>query len=87
VAWFGGQNLSQPDLDGPVNKPDLSTGERGEFVTKNLGIGLNLGVERSSPRDLSSNGRERVARKNLRNVADAGGGQAKTAVNRTERSG
>ena len=77
------KTLRQPDLDGPVNKPDLSTGERGEFVTENLGFDLNLGVDRASPRDLSLNVIERAARENLRSVGDTGGKRKSAAVNKT----
>jgi hypothetical protein len=51
-------------LDGAVNKRFLSTGETGELVRVNVGFDLNLGVDRATPRNLSSNGRERVERKN-----------------------
>jgi hypothetical protein len=51
-------------LDGAVNKRVLSTGETGEFGSKNLGGDLNPGVERAVPRDLSSNRREGALCKN-----------------------
>ena len=57
-----------------VNKPFLSTGETGEFVSENVGFGLNPGVELAPPRRLLSNWRDRPARKNLPNVADTGYG-------------
>ena len=66
--------IRYPALDEAVNKRDLSTGETGEFASKNLGLGLNPGVGHAVPRCLSSNWRERAARKNLRNVGDTGEG-------------
>ena len=69
---FGKLPDPHPALDEAVNKRFLSTGETGEFASKNVGFGLNPGVERAPPQDLSSNRRERAARKSLRNVADTG---------------
>ena len=63
-----------PALDGAVNKRFLSTGETGEFVTENVGSGLNPGVELAPPHRLLSNRRDRPSRKNLPNVADTGYG-------------
>jgi hypothetical protein len=59
-------------LYGAVNKYDLSTGETGELVPKNLGFGLNHGVERAPPRCHISKWRESCPGKNQRNVADTG---------------
>jgi hypothetical protein len=70
-------------LDSAVNKRLLSTGETGEFARGNAGFDLNLGVDRAAPRCLSSNRRERVARKNLRNVGDTGEKTKNAAVNKT----
>src|SRR5580658_7950970 len=61
-------------LNPPVNKRLLSTRETGEFASKNVGSGRNLGVEFECPRSLTSNQRERTARKKSRNVADTGEG-------------
>jgi hypothetical protein len=45
-------------LDGAVNKRDLSTGETGEFASKNAGFDLNPRVERAVPRTLLSSRRK-----------------------------
>jgi hypothetical protein len=44
------------------------------------GVGHNLGVQIGHPRNLSSNGREGAARKNLRNVGDTGTARKSNAV-------
>ena len=59
-------------MDTTVNKRFLSTGETGEFVSENVGFGLNPGVELAPPRSLLSNWRERRTCKILPNVADTG---------------
>ncbi len=61
-------------LNPSVNKRFLSTGETGEFASENVGLGLNLWVELTPPRHLSSNRRNCAAHQNLRNVADTGQG-------------
>ena len=62
-----------PGLDEAVNKRFLSTGETGEFAGENVGFGLNPGVGRAVPQNLSSKWRERATRENVRNVGDEGG--------------
>jgi hypothetical protein len=57
---------------GAVNKPFLSTGETGEFVSENVGFGLNPGVELAPPRRLLSNWRTGPGHENLLNVRDTG---------------
>ena len=44
-------------LHGAVNKRDLSSGETGELVPENVGVGLNPGVELVLPRSPVSNWR------------------------------
>jgi hypothetical protein len=34
--------LWHPELDGAVNKPNLSTGETGEFASENVGFGVSV---------------------------------------------
>src|ERR1035437_6136293 len=62
--------FGHPKLNPPVNKRFLSTGETGEFASENVGFGLNPGVERAPPHDLSSNRRER---RNARKPAECWG--------------
>ena len=92
VAWLGddGEKLqsSHPRfwwaaLDRAVNKRLLSTGEPGELASENVGFDPNPRVVCATPQDLPSNGRERFARKNLRNVGDTGGKRKSAAVNKT----
>ena len=45
------------ELNVAVNKPFLSTGETGELVGEDVGLGLNPWVERAPPRRLVSNWR------------------------------
>ena len=53
---------------------------------KTWGSASTLGVELGPPRCLSSNRRERAARKNLRNVGDTGEGDAGRSGQQNSRS-
>ena len=56
-AELGNLSSWAAKLYGAVNKRDLSTGETGELVPENVGIGLNPGVELAPPRNPVSNWR------------------------------
>jgi hypothetical protein len=60
------------ELDVAVNKPFLSTGETGEFVGEDVGLGLNPWVERAPPCRLLSNWRTGLGHENLLIVGDTG---------------
>ena len=75
-----------PGLDEAVNKRFLSTGETEEFAGENVEFGLNPGVGRAVPQNLSSKWRERATREDVRNVGDMDEGDCPRCCQQNSRS-